>query len=416
MPWERIGWNEEIQHSIYRDWGLFHLKRGTNLDIAQHYLNKSLEIRANDHRSTYYLSLAKKYGALCEAAYEDAIRALSLLDLHDEINLNVCNILYDMNRLEDAGVEAISKSQKFVGQKVKPFMDKFDVVTENLKDSLGDALSYFIRDYRKYLDVIQEIRKALENPDERPLWKQLRDKNECDILSILDYVEPLVHPREQARLQRGYKIFSTTYLNNSAIDVMFLKSLSKNRTLLLPQFKSTPALKKIVETDYQKVIKFLRMLQARSPLYSEREKKCPKKKLCEREKKASMFRIQNNTRRVCQLMLKEFQDCRKRGNLYELTNSIESLMGDYIILKTNRLLPWKFEFINEVYNTLALAYIDDVVVPDYLDIFKSEEEKLLTMLGLPLHEEEVTMMKFVFGDKRTWTEPEGIDYIYIRYK
>lgn len=416
QPWERIGWNEETQQAIYREWGCYYLQRSANMDIAIHYFNKSLELRKDDPKATYLLSLSKKYIALCEAAYKDAIKALSLVDLNFPINANVCNVLYDWNQLEHAGVELMSKSRKFVGQKVKPFEHKFDVVTENLTESMGDAMWYFITDYKRYFNAVTDIRKTTENPDERPMWKILRENDECDILSILDVIEPLVHPREQARLDRGYKIFCSAYLNRSAIDVMFLKSLTKNKTLLLPQFKSTPALKKIVDSKYHTVIKFLKMLQTRSPLYNEREKRCFNKVLCATTKKAAFLRIKNNTRRVCIIVLTRIKQLRERGNIHELTNMVEEIMGDYISVKTNKIMPWKFEFINEVHNTLALAHMDKLVIPDFLEAFVQEEEQLFAMMDLPLHEEFVVVKQLVFGDKSTWTEPEAADYAYIKYK
>lgn len=416
QPWERIGWDEQTQHAILREWGCYFFHRTSNMNIAVHYFNKSLELQKDDPKSAYYLSLSKKYIALCEAAYQEAIRALRMVDLNHAININVCNILYDWNRIEDAGVELMSMSRKFVGQNVKAFQHKFDVVTDNLMDSMGDAMSYFIRDYKKYFNVITNIRKAIENPEERPMWKILREQDECDILSILDVIEPLVHPREQARLDREYKVICSTYLNKSAIDVMFLKSLAKNKTLLSPQFKSAPVLKKIVDNNYQTLIKFLRMLQARSPLYHEREKTCPNRTICEANKKASLFRIQYSTRRVCIIILTKIKKLRERGNIHELTNMVEEIMGDYVSVKTHKIMPWKFEFINEIHNTLALAHIDQLIIPDCEDQHSSEEEQLFALMDLPMHEEFATMNLFAFGDKSTWTEPEAIDYAYIKYK
>lgn len=416
-PWKRVGWSDEIQQAIYRDWGCFYFRRSTNMQIAIHFFNKSLELSQDDPKVTYYLSLTKKYITLCEAAYEDAIRALGMIDLDHSFNINVCNVLYDLNRFEDAGVELTSKSRKFSGHKSEVYANNFDVVKENLMDSVGNALFYFITEYRKYINIVTDIRKVTENQDERPLWKILRDKDECDVQSILEVIEPLVHPREKARRYRGYTIFCSKYLNKSAIDVMFLKALTKNKTLQLPQFESSATLKKIVDDNYQTVIKLLRMLQARSPLYNERKKSCINKAMCDASKDAAFFRIKNSTRRICIIVRAKINALRERGNIQELASTVEAIMGDYIILKTHRMLPWKFEFINEVYNTLALAFMDQLIIPGNLvEIFPSEEAQLFYLMGLPMREEFAEIKKLVFGDKSTWTEPEAIDYAYIKYK
>lgn len=415
-PWERVGFSNEITQTIYRDWGGFFFRRSSNIQIAIYYFNKSLQLSEHP-KAFYYLSLCKKYIALCEAAYSDAIRALSLVDLNHFFNINVCDIMYDMNCIEDAGVELMSKSVKFAGIKKEAFYNNFDVVAENLMDSMGDAMWYFIREYRKYISVVTDIRKATENADERPLWKILREKEECDVLSILEEIEPLVHPREQARRNRGYSIFCSRYLNKSAIDVKFLKSLTKNKTLLAPQFESTENLKKILNENYHIVIKFLKMLHARSPLYNEKHKRYMNKTLADSNNKAILFRIRNSTRKNCIVLLNKIKELRKRGNIYELVNAMEEIMGDYIILKTHRILPWKFEFINEVHNTVALAFMDQLVIPANLaKAFPSEEEQLFALMELPMREEFAEIKKLVFGDKSTWIEPEAIDYAYIKYK
>lgn len=414
-PWEKIAWSEEHLQVIYRECAN-NLMRKQKLRVAIHYFEKSLEIRDDDPKALYYLSLCQKYVALCEASYSSAIRGLSVLPLNQPLNLQVCNALYDLNELEMAGVELKTKGRQFIGYKTKAFNEKFDTVESNLMDSLGDALFQFIQEYKQYFKKIVEIREKLENPDERPMWKILRDNHECDILSILEEVELLVHPRERARLARGYKIFNQKYLNNSAIDVDFLKFLKTDKTLLLPQSSISPILKDVVDTNYQIVIKFLRMLQARNPLYSIRMKRCPDKKRCAKEKQDNLNRIQYSTRRMMFIILNTIKRLRQQGNIHEISRYIEEVMGDYIILKTHRLMPWKFEFINEVYNTLALAYLDNVFVPNFLDNFDSAKQKLYALLGVPLHDEVVTVNTIVFGDRSTWTEPEAIDYAYIRYK
>lgn len=39
-------------------------------------------------------------------------------------------------------------------------------------------------------------------------------------------------------------------------------------------------------------------------------------------------------------------------------------MGDYNVLKTIRLLPWKMEFMNEVYNHVALSLCETYQLPN----------------------------------------------------
>lgn len=89
-------------------------------------------------------------------------------------------------------------------------------------------------------------------------------------------------------------------------------------------------------------------------------------------------------------------------------------MGDYFVLKTHRVMPWKFEYINEVYNTLALAHADCYVVIEDLLQYK-ESERLLVLLRMPTDKYK-DVVQFVFGDKSTYQEPDAPDYALIGYK
>lgn len=75
-------------------------------------------------------------------------------------------------------------------------------------------------------------------------------------------------------------------------------------------------------------------------------------------------------------------------------------MGDYYVLKTKRVMCWKFEFICEVYNILGLALSEQYRIPKNV---KFNRKVLLRIFHLP--EEKFTEFKpFVFGDRSTYQE------------
>lgn len=57
---------------------------------------------------------------------------------------------------------------------------------ENLKDSLGDTLGPFILKHEKQFPSVMEHVAKVQNIDERPLWKILKEADKCDVLSILE--------------------------------------------------------------------------------------------------------------------------------------------------------------------------------------------------------------------------------------
>lgn len=79
-------------------------------------------------------------------------------------------------------------------------------------------------------------------------------------------------------------------------------------------------------------------------------------------------------------------------------------MGEYYVTKTNRVMCWKFEFINEVYNTLALALSEQYSIPKN---FKPSNTAMLQLLHLPTDKIK-DVVPFVFGDRSTYT---GSDYV-----
>lgn len=56
-------------------------------------------------------------------------------------------------------------------------------------------------------------------------------------------------------------------------------------------------------------------------------------------------------------------------------------MDSYVAIKTHRIMPWKFEFINEVFNYLGLARINKYKIPSNLNTLG--RSNLITLLGIP---------------------------------
>lgn len=71
-------------------------------------------------------------------------------------------------------------------------------------------------------------------------------------------------------------------------------------------------------------------------------------------------------------------------------------MGDYVVLKTRRIMPWKFEFMNEVYNTYALALSEQYYVP------KNFRPSSLLILLRHTMDKSKDPPSFVFGDRSTY--------------
>uniref|UniRef100_W8AVF9 Uncharacterized protein n=1 Tax=Ceratitis capitata TaxID=7213 RepID=W8AVF9_CERCA len=416
LPWEKIDWSDERVQKIYLDWGIFNTHK-QQLDIAANYYDKSLALKADDARALLYRSLCKRDIAQTQGALEDALAALEVEPQNAVINQEICEALHELNQFENCKLELHNNSRKYIGRKASRFINKLIVVDENFNDTVGDTLSPFIlRNEKIFADVLAYLER--ENfVDPRPLWKILNEQNKCDVLSILEKEEVLLSPREVARRERAFRVFNQIYYNKSWIDVLFLKSLRENPNLLLPQYKiSTPFLRNLVNTKYDVVKKFLKMLQARSPVYTEQLRKCPNRKTWEAQRQKHLNHIQYQTRRNMLTILRTIRQLRAAGKIKQLGKYVEEVMGDYVVLKTHRVMPWKFQFINEVYNTLALAYADIFMEPPDMNVHYDAKNRLIRLLKMPIDKNKDRVMRFVFGDKSTYQEPDAIDYTLLAYK
>lgn len=127
-----------------------------------------------------------------------------------------------------------------------------------IKDVTGEAMTAFFSKNLKTANTVNDIMKQKARIDKRPLWKVLKEQGLCDVQSIQDVEEEMLSPMEVARRKRAFNIFHQSYINDSWIDVLFMKLLCKNPNLLLPQCKeSTYFLYNISRKQYDIVRKFM---------------------------------------------------------------------------------------------------------------------------------------------------------------
>jgi len=75
-------------------------------------------------------------------------------------------------------------------------------------------------------------------------------------------------------------------------------------------------------------------------------------------------------------------------------------MGEYNVVKTRRVMLWKMEFMNEVYNHLALSLCESYRLPKY-KVSPYDNNAMCLLLGVsPLKHTE--QKDIVFGDRSTY--------------
>ncbi|XP_055856612.1 uncharacterized protein LOC129919672 [Episyrphus balteatus] len=413
---KRLALTEEQLQIIYREWGVFYTHK-QKLDIAAHYYDISLNIK-NDPKALYNRSRCKRNIAQTVGSLRDAKAAVESDPLSQPFNLEVCDALYQLNAFEEAKCKIFNNSLKFTGLKLDAFRDRSDVLDENFNATLGDTLGPHILENEKYFQKALEKQIQEQYIDQRPLWKILKEEEQCDVLSVTEKEEELISPREIARRKLGFNVFNQLYMGRSWIDVLFMRALKSHPSLLLQQSKwSSPQLEDITQNKYDAALRFLKMLHARTPLYTQKVRKCPNKKLTQKSNEEHLLRVQYQVHRNMLSILKKIKYLREKKLIGKLTSYIEEVMGDYVVLKTRSVMPWKFEFINEVYNMLALAYVDKYVakdIPKNLTDFKPQE-RFNVLLKMP-SEKEKKPVAFLFGNKSTYQDEDLADLPMLKHK
>uniref|UniRef100_A0A6P4FFC1 Uncharacterized protein LOC108050659 n=1 Tax=Drosophila rhopaloa TaxID=1041015 RepID=A0A6P4FFC1_DRORH len=404
--WLKLDWSPEIEQSIYKDWGTYYSRRRRE-NLGMYYFDKALKLAPADFTTLYRRSQSKRKNALTESALKDSLEAKRLLTNLQRsdapINLEVCDALYELNQLENSMAELYNNTRLFIGNKSKMFDHRLVVVGENIEDSCGPSMTQFISENEKLIvQLKEELNKYKE--DTRPLWKILKEQEKCDVLSIPEIEDEMLSPLEIARRSRAFDVFNQMFIDRSWHDVIFLKHVRKNPNLLLDQCKnSNEYLKTLTMKKYDEIKHFLKMLEARSPMYNIRYQKFTNKKLMDKFRQEYLYRVQYQTSRNMKTALRSIKYLRNNKNLMKLSSYVEEVMGDYVVRKTNRIMPWKFEFLNEVYNTLALAYVDQYTVPKNFRF--AEKNALLRLLRFPFPmDKTLEAQHFVFGDRSTHQE------------
>ncbi|KAH8416393.1 hypothetical protein KR222_001400, partial [Zaprionus bogoriensis] len=240
-----------------------------------------------------------------------------------------------------------------------------------LEYTLGKALNPFMLENWPFMTEVARRRPVSVAFMPRPLWQQLREKQDCDVESLIHKRKIILSPMERARRQKADDLYNHHYLGIGASDVIMLRHLRNDQNFLNPLSRdSTPQMSKIVSENFTIVRKFMKMMHCRKPLYFTAEKKHDH----------YLYRIEYQTLRDCFRMLRQMRQLRKERAFERLTDYVEHIMSTKIEVKTTRTLPWKWEFVQEVYNLLALAHVDRCSVPKNIDFLDLKNQGLLYWL------------------------------------
>ncbi|KAH8274214.1 hypothetical protein KR018_008233 [Drosophila ironensis] len=356
-------------------------------------MDPELRVCRDDYKALFHRSCCNRMLAQPEQAVVDAQlaqRAMAITQGRSPNALVVgvgetveqkCHALFDANEFEKCLFTVFSEGRNFQSKNV---LDRFWFIKEKNRDvfdnTVGDSVGPFLYNNPEAIKSVDQERKEKAAYVPRPLWKVRRDQQKCDVQSIEEKQRVLLLPLERARRRASERIYTHTYMGRNAADVEMMRRLRCNKDFLNPLMAwNTSHLQQFCNSQYSIICRFMKMMLARNPLYNRRfiQDRCAMRAW---RKQMHLYHVEYQTRRDCFRMLREVRALRRAGNLGRLHHYVDEIMTTFIELKTQRTLPWKWEFVNDIYNCVALAYCDLCAVPANVDFLEVKNRPLLYML------------------------------------
>ncbi|KAH8344662.1 hypothetical protein KR067_002518, partial [Drosophila pandora] len=369
---------------------------------------------SNDYKTLYHRIRCHRTMANPDMALEDAQRAQRAVSVTlDKLGMNgvvgvaeivheKCNALLDANEFERCLTTVFDEGRAFHSKNaVRKFHKMQDHLMGIFDNTVGDSLTPFLIRNMAALEAVIQQRNEAAAYIPRPLWKIRQDQHECDVQSIQEKKSVYLTPLERARRKNCERFYTYNYMRRNAVDVNLLRELRTNENFLNPLMgSSTPYLRQLNRDQFDTIRRFMKMLHARDPLYNRPACGEIGERTQSRRREANLFHVEYQTRRDCFRMLNEVKALWRAGNVDKISDYVEHIVAKNVEVKTYRTLPWKWEFLNEVYNLVALTYCERCTVPRHVD-FMQQSNRLLLYLIPP---EKVKDIMYRFGGTNMYVE------------
>ncbi|XP_058820866.1 uncharacterized protein LOC131683062 isoform X2 [Topomyia yanbarensis] len=424
MSYLELSWPEDAQHVIFRDQGSHYIRQG-RYRAATIKLGEAVSVNPRAIDCHFRKSVAHFKNSDLKDSLISTRKGLAVeRDESDPrgmdfpCSLQECRALFELDEFEEHVKVASNKKRHFVGHRLNDMEEEIRLGIRNYENILGEQAGPCLYRHRHRLRKIAAERE-LNRVDTRPGWKVKRDRGECDAVSVAELVIKHPHVREKKRQEKNLKMLGQIYLNRGWKDLLFLRSLQKDgaweKVVNLPQAKeSSKALSDTIEKCYKRVDAALVSLQSGTPHSTYRTNRFGSTEKADSHEMSNILKHRYTTYRDANNQLKYMLELRSRNQLRELLQYIGDTLWNYYQIKTVRVFPDRYKFVNEVCNLAGLAIVDSFQVPPTL-MDEPLKDRLLLLFNLPLIREEEVVVP-IFGDKSTYRDPAAPDYGYIAYK
>uniref|UniRef100_A0A336M7M5 CSON011564 protein n=1 Tax=Culicoides sonorensis TaxID=179676 RepID=A0A336M7M5_CULSO len=333
---------------------------------------------------------------------------------HHKSNLLECDCLFEANEFEKSLACNYNHRNRVVqGHKTDDFQNRIDMIEEIMSKTVGSKASDCLVKQRKTIPMLKNESEI----DLRPLWKKRRDNNECDVVSYEDIDEsPSESIKEQIHKDKNFNFLARKYLGPAAKNLFFLRELKKHNAFILPQATGTDhQLESITKSCHDKIMKNLQMIHARNPIYSSKKtiSTHSDSKNCAKQRTFYMKMYLN--RREAFKTLDLAKQLRNERKFNELLRYTDKILNEFYQMCTVKEFPRKFEFVTELCNNVALAYIDKLRIPSN-SMMVPLNEKMAVLFNVKIMQDNFDDVEYEFGNKSTFRDPLKVDTSFIIYR
>lgn len=430
IPWDPLQFlfmmDDALQEMIYYEWGFFFNQKGMHIESIQ-YTEKSLakcpkeaeptdledavgeEIVQVAHKAVVPKShqyLLKSRAELAEGLVKESLdsieRGLILNPDNPVYRLQKLECLFYDRQIEGTYVLAVNELEHATFRQKFELQKLIEEAKYHLQCSVGtDAGPCLV----KQINAIKHLQKlpAVVVIDEKPRWRKLKDEKKCDVESVVEEEEAYNCPLDHKRVKFDNHFINQKYFRRTAVDIEFLRKLKTDDRLQADGFDHhNQKLLNIISTCQKKVMNCRKCLQAHQPLYSLKYLQFQRFPVAS-IKKANQVHFMGAANKARIRALNHLEQIHiKKYKLSELSKFVEDIMNKFYSIQTRRILPRKFEFMNEIFNIYSLTLLSTLKIPAKVDDYPPITALLKTLDPKHNVNENLLYSAFVYDEMATF--------------
>ncbi|CAH2106357.1 unnamed protein product [Euphydryas editha] len=361
--------------TVYRERGNY-LQRLEQFEKAILAYNEALRWNNSDVGSLLGRSLARAKATYYAGALEDAARAAHL-EPENMTALQIrAQIEYEKCEFERALVLA------YRGQRCRflppDFADCIRCAEETIRECAGEVAAKTLSSTVKLLHEINMVDKALSITANIPVRKTRMETRTTRQIQEISRVE-------KQKAEHISRVMASKYLEQMAHDKYFLTTLCKDERLNSANKQGSQKLQMLANKALADIEKRQAVLRERKPLYAAR---APEAAARARLSKVRRLRIGNAQRQHAtdaRRLVNAAQDLYEKRDTAKCLEAAEFGMEQISRIPSN-MLPGKDIFLQQLYNIVANAFLDQKRVRDEMSEADREKRSFI-LLGIPISRE-----------------------------